>query len=47
MDEGRRLAALMPNAEFVMLDDENHIFLPGTIGYRQALNAIDDFLSKL
>ncbi len=44
--EGRRLASFMPNAEFVVLDDENHIFLPNTIGYHQATKAIENFLSK-
>jgi pimeloyl-ACP methyl ester carboxylesterase len=44
--EGRRLAAVMPNAEIVLLEDDNHIFLPGTIGFRQALAAIRAFLSR-
>lgn len=45
MAEGRRLASILPNAEFVMLDDDNHIFLPGTLGFNQATEAIDNFLS--
>lgn len=44
--EGTRLAATMPNAEIVLLDDDNHIFLPGTAGYRQAIQAICTFLSR-
>ncbi len=44
--EGLRLAAIMPNAEIVLLEDDNHIFLPGTIGFRQALEAIQGFLSR-
>lgn len=43
-EEGRRLAAAMPNAELVLLDDDNHIFLPGTSGFDQATRAIDRFL---
>ncbi|MBU3028538.1 alpha/beta fold hydrolase [Paracoccus marinaquae] len=46
-EEGRRLAALMPNAEFVLLDDDNHIFLPGTAGFDQATRAIDRFLHRI
>ncbi|WP_133123082.1 alpha/beta fold hydrolase [Zhengella mangrovi] len=43
-DEGRRLAAVMPNSAISFLDDDNHIFLPRTTGYRQALVAISKFL---
>lgn len=46
-EEGRRLAATMPDAEIVLLDDDNHIFLPGTTGYRQACMAMDAFLRRL
>lgn len=42
--EGRRLVTTMPNADFVILDDENHIFQPDTIGFKQATRAIDRFL---
>lgn len=42
--EGLRLASNMPNAEIVILDDDNHIFLPGTTGFRQATAAIEAFL---
>lgn len=43
--EGLRLAANMPNAEIVILDDDNHIFLPDTTGFRQATAAIETFLT--
>ncbi|MCB1352303.1 MAG: alpha/beta hydrolase [Rhodobacteraceae bacterium] len=43
--EGRRLAMTLPNADFVLLDDDNHIFLPGTPGFHQALAAIERFLA--
>ncbi|MEZ5478887.1 MAG: alpha/beta fold hydrolase [Thiolinea sp.] len=46
VQEGLRLAAQMPQAELVILDDDNHIFLPGTLGYTQAIRAIDDFLAS-
>ncbi|AUH66999.1 alpha/beta fold hydrolase [Paracoccus zhejiangensis] len=46
-DEGRRLAAAMPNADLVLLEDDNHIFLPGTTGFGQATSAIDRFLFDL
>lgn len=45
--EGQRLAMTLPNAEFVLLDDDNHIFLPGTPGFHQALAAIERFLADL
>ena len=44
--EGRRLAAIMPNAEIVLLEGDNHIFLLGTLGFRQAIEAIQSFLSR-
>ncbi len=44
--EGRRLGACMPNAEIVLLEDDNHIFLPNTLGFEQAIGAIETFLDK-
>lgn len=44
--EGSRLASCMPNAEIVLLEDDNHIFLPYTFGFEQALGAIEIFLDK-
>lgn len=45
--EGKRLAALLPKAELVVLDDENHIFLPGTQAFDQAVSAMENFLWNL
>ncbi len=44
--EGRRLAAVMPNAEIVLHQDDNHIFLPQTPEFDQALAAIDTCIGK-
>lgn len=46
-EEGRRFASMLPNAELVLLDDDNHIFLPGTIGFDQATAAIEAFLASV
>lgn len=44
--EGNRLAGMITNSEFNILDDENHIFLPDTRGFEQALSAMERFLDK-
>lgn len=44
--EGIRLAAMMRNAQFVLVDGDNHIFLPDSQGIVQALDAIDAFLDR-
>ncbi len=44
--EGSNLTTLMPNAEFVPVDGDNHIFIPGTKGSQQALLAIEHFLRE-
>ena len=44
-DEGRRIAASIPNAKFVSLDSENHIPLRGEPAWQQFIGEIGDFLS--
>jgi pimeloyl-ACP methyl ester carboxylesterase/DNA-binding winged helix-turn-helix (wHTH) protein len=43
-DEGRRIAASIPNAKFVSLDSENHIPLAGEPAWSKFLEAIEGFL---
>lgn len=38
------LAAALPDCDLKMLDGDNHIPVPGTVGYEQFMDAIDDFL---
>lgn len=44
-DEGRRIAASIPNARFVPLESENHVPLPGEPAWPMFLEAIESFLS--
>jgi len=46
-DEGRRLAALIPNAQFVALEGKSHILFPGTPAFDGLLSHIDQFLADL
>lgn len=46
-DEGRRLAAIIPNAQFVALEGESHMLLPGTPAFNGLLEHIDKFVSEL
>ena len=43
-DEGRRLAASIPNASFVSLDSENHVPLPGEPAWERFVEEIEAFL---
>lgn len=43
-DEGRYLAAHLPNAEFVPIDSDNHLLLEHEPGWARALAAIEAFL---
>lgn len=45
-DEGRRIAASIPNARFVSLDSENHIPLAGEPAWPKFLEAMESFLSN-
>jgi pimeloyl-ACP methyl ester carboxylesterase/DNA-binding CsgD family transcriptional regulator len=44
-DEGRRLAALIPNARFVALDSANHVLLEGEPAWPVFLEALHAFLA--
>jgi len=43
-DAGRELASLIPNARFVPLEGDNHLYLDGEEGIRDFLQAIEEFL---
>jgi DNA-binding NarL/FixJ family response regulator len=43
-DEGRYLAAHIPNAQFLPIDSGNHLLLADEPGWARALAAIEDFL---
>lgn len=43
-DEGRRLAALIPNARFVPLESRNHILLQDEIAWRRFVDEVHRFL---
>ena len=43
-EEGRLLAALIPNARFVTLETRNHLLLEGDPAMRHFLSEVDDFL---
>ena len=45
-DEGRCVAASIPNAKFVSLETENHIPIPGEPAWPKCLEAMESFLSE-
>jgi hypothetical protein len=45
-EEGRRLAALIPGAQFVPLESRNHILLENEPAWRRFLDAVDPFLGE-
>lgn len=45
LDEGRRLAALIPGAEFMTLPGESHMLVPGSPAYGLFLRAFRDFVA--
>jgi DNA-binding NarL/FixJ family response regulator len=44
-DDGRKVAALVPDARFVPLESRNHILLNTEPAWEQFVNEIDEFLS--
>jgi len=46
LDEGRRMAALIPGARFVTLDGNNHVVLEGTPAFDQFITEISGFLKE-
>jgi len=46
-DEGRRIAASIPNAKFVSLDSENHVPLPEEPAWHRFVGEIEAFLSDI
>ena len=46
VEEGRLLAALIPDARLVLLDSANHILLAGEPAWEQFVTAVDDFLGE-
>jgi pimeloyl-ACP methyl ester carboxylesterase len=45
-DEGRRLAALIPNARFVALESQNHVPMPDEPAWPQFIAEIEAFLAE-
>jgi class 3 adenylate cyclase/pimeloyl-ACP methyl ester carboxylesterase len=45
-EEGRRLAAMIPDARFVALEGRNHLMLEGEPAWDQFLREVDHFLSE-
>ena len=43
-DQGRQLAALLPDAQFLPLDSRNHLLLPDEPAWLQFLAALEEFL---
>lgn len=46
VDSGRRMAAVIPDARFVMLDGDNHILLEGKPGFEEFFNELHPFLAE-
>jgi len=46
-DEGRRIAVLIPNSQFVALEGESHILFPGTPAFDGLFESIDQFIAGL
>ena len=46
-DEGKRMAALIPNAQFVALEGQSHILLPDTPAFEGLFDHIDKFIEDL
>ncbi len=46
LEEGRRLAALIPGAEFVALPSDNHLLVEGTEGFDQFHDRFDAFIAR-
>ena len=44
---GRCLAAAIPGARFVALEGDNHLLIPGTLAFDQALTAMESFLDEV
>ena len=39
------LASILSDCDLKILEGDNHIPVPGTVGYKQFMDAIDDFLN--
>ena len=46
VEEGRRMAALIPGARFQTLPGDNHMLLPGTPAYDIFLRSFLDFVAE-
>lgn len=45
-EEGRRMAASIPNATFVPLESENHILLEDEPAWKTFLTGVENFLTQ-
>jgi pimeloyl-ACP methyl ester carboxylesterase len=46
LDEGRRIAAAIPNASLIVLDTVNHVPMPGEPAWQSFKDAVDTFLAE-
>ncbi|MEM7443901.1 MAG: alpha/beta hydrolase, partial [Pseudomonadota bacterium] len=46
MEEGRRMAAMIPGAQFIQLEGDNHIPLEGSPGFDELFETIDRFVGE-
>ncbi len=46
LDEGKRMAALIPGARFVTLEGNNHVVLEGTPAFDGFIREINTFLQE-
>lgn len=46
LEEGRRIAALIPNARFVALESSNHALLEGSPAFDAFFTEVDAFLKE-
>jgi pimeloyl-ACP methyl ester carboxylesterase len=46
-DEGRRMAALIPNARFVALDGRNHLMLEHEPAWTRFVSEVQNFLNEI
>jgi pimeloyl-ACP methyl ester carboxylesterase len=45
LDEGRRIARLIPGASFIELPGSNHVLLEGTAAFEQFFEEVSAFLA--
>ena len=46
LEQGRLMATSIPNAQFVTLESENHVLIPGEAAWPKFLDELDAFLAQ-